>query len=1079
MVSIKQDYSFSPSVNIIRDKGKQLKYIATANGQRAFEQIVTLAPVGTRSFSLIGAYGSGKSTFLWALAETANSNKVYFEGFDYLLKGYPKIELLDFVGEFSSITEAFSNALKCDISKVVTSLGEYANRLKKEEVSLIIRIDEFGKYLEFAAKTNPDKEFYFLQQLAELANDQQRNIILITTLHQDFAAYAYQLSDRQRNEWQKVKGRFKEITFNEPSEQLLLLAADRLEEIPFDVDDQLLSNLLNLITEAKAFPLKDYFSLVIAKKLAPIEILAGSVLTLALQRYGQNERSLFSFIEGKDYRGLDQFVKAPDAKLYNLVNVCDYLLYHYYNQLIVKENPDFRAWRLIRENLEVVEGLFDGAELMEARQLIKIIGLLNIFGKASIQIDKAFLVEYCNLVLSQKHIQKVLARLEDKKVIRFREHNQKYILFEGTDVDIEYAIDEAGNIIGNVINVSRLLNEYFKFPILTAKSYQINVGTPRYFEIKISDEPINELAKGERDGFINLIFSTVLTEEEIKQYSKKNTEATLYVFFKNIKRIQEEITLIEKVKQAKLKYNDDKVARHEFDQILNHHQNILRYLVLDRFYTADPAYVSFFFGGDKVGSIINRRTLNSYLSHIAVAVYPSTPHFLNEMVNKTRLSTAIISARKNLLNRLVDNVVVADLGFSSQQFPPEKTIYQSLLKANGFHTEVGGIWQLNDPKQGSFDEVWRNFELFLDNARYVKLSLQEFVDTLLAKPFKLKAGLVDFLLPICLLVRQSDFALFNKNSFIPKLSGDLLDLIIKKPSDYALKSFSATGIHLSVFNKYRGLLNQKEELKPSNKGFIEIIRPFLAFYEDLSPYGQQTKKITKEAIALRYAISESEDPEKTFFEDFPQALGYTLVELDKDQQKLEQYFNKLRATITEIRTSYQNLLARYELFILEEIIGETDISFKDWKALLQKRFKTIKSYIVPSHLKVFLQRLQSNIDDRDTWLSSLAHAIVNKQLEEISDADELTLFFKFRTWVHELDNYADLQKQVTEDQLQQSVRVEITTLDSGVIKQVMTVPKSKEKEIRKVEDRMNKELTDDKNLNIFILTRMLNDLIKE
>lgn len=1079
MAVTKNDYSYSPSVNIIRDKGANIKYVNTYNGQRAFEQILHAAPAGTRSFSLVGAYGTGKSTFLWALAEACSGKEEYFQDFDYLLKGYPRFELLDFVGDFSSITEAFALALKCEKSKIIENLSLYADQLNAKKTSLIIRIDEFGKHLEFSAKTNPEEEFYFLQRLAELVNDPKRNLLLITTLHQDFTAYAYQLSERQRNEWQKVKGRFKEITFNEPPEQLLLLAAARLAEISFDINESLLNELLSTIGTAKAFPLTDYFNVSVAKKLAPLEILAGSVLTLALQRYGQNERSLFSFIEGKDYKGLDQFLQNPDANLYSLVHVCDYLLYHYYNQLIAKENPDFRAWRLIRECLEVVEGQFEGVELNEARQLVKLIGLLNLFGKASVEITDEFLNQYARLVLNQQQTKSAIRQLAEKKVIRFREHNNRYILFEGTDVDIEYAIDEAGNIVGNAINVSRLLNEYFKFPVLLAKSYQINIGTPRYFEIKVSDEPINEVAKDEKDGFVNLIFSSVLKEEDIRIHSERSEEAILYVHFRDIIRIREEITQIEKIKQAKRKYNDDKVARQEFDQILNHHQNILRYLVLDKFYTADPRYVSFFFRGQKVDEINNRRTLNRYLSVVAANVYPDTPHFLNEMVNKTKLSTAIIGARKNLLTRLIENNDEENLGFQANQFPPEKTIYQALIKANGFHKEIDGTWQLSDPSQGSFDEVWRSFETFLDNARYAKLSLQEFVDTLLAKPYKLKSGLVDFLLPICLLIRQSDFALFNQNSFIPKLSADVLDLIVKKPSDYALKSFSASGIHLSVFNKYKGLLNQKEEDRPSQKGFIEIIRPFLAFYNDLTPYSQQTKKIPKEAIALRYAISESEDPEKTFFEDFPQALGYSLSELDKDQTKLEVYFNNLRDAIREIRASYQNLLNRYELFVLEEIIGETDIVFNDWKIILQKRFKSIKSYIVPSHLRVFLQRLQSNIDDRDTWLSSLANAVIGKQLEEINDADELTLFFKFRTWVHELDNYVDIQKQVVEDELQQAVRVEITTLDNGVLKQVMKMPKSKEKEIKKIEDRMNKELTDDKNLNIFILTRMLNDLIKE
>lgn len=69
-----------------------------------------------------------------------------------------------------------------------------------------------------------------MQQLAEFINHQKHdNILLITTLHQNFGAYSKKLSEQQRNEWEKVKGRFKEVVFSEPIEQLLHLAATQIE----------------------------------------------------------------------------------------------------------------------------------------------------------------------------------------------------------------------------------------------------------------------------------------------------------------------------------------------------------------------------------------------------------------------------------------------------------------------------------------------------------------------------------------------------------------------------------------------------------------------------------------------------------------------------------------------------------------------------------------------------------------------------------------------------------------------------------------------------------------------------------
>ena len=52
------------STNILRDTDKELNFIATPNSKEVFERI--FIEKGTKSFNLIGNYGTGKSTFLWA-----------------------------------------------------------------------------------------------------------------------------------------------------------------------------------------------------------------------------------------------------------------------------------------------------------------------------------------------------------------------------------------------------------------------------------------------------------------------------------------------------------------------------------------------------------------------------------------------------------------------------------------------------------------------------------------------------------------------------------------------------------------------------------------------------------------------------------------------------------------------------------------------------------------------------------------------------------------------------------------------------------------------------------------------------
>lgn len=257
---------FSPSVNIIRDVDVKLNYIPTPNAKQVFNQLINDYKAGIRSFNIVGTYGTGKSSFLWAFEKNINQKHSYFASLNRTFYGIKRFEFLVLVGDFSSIIESFAKHLglssKTDfkINEVIDQLDKYCKSLNKAGKGLVIVIDEFGKFLEYAAKNNPEKELYFVQQLSEYINNLQKHIFFITTLHQDFNGYSRNLTKTQQNEWDKVKGRLKEITFNEPVEQLLFLASERLSKLQLGVKDKNFSKLFKSIENAKAFPLKDYFN---------------------------------------------------------------------------------------------------------------------------------------------------------------------------------------------------------------------------------------------------------------------------------------------------------------------------------------------------------------------------------------------------------------------------------------------------------------------------------------------------------------------------------------------------------------------------------------------------------------------------------------------------------------------------------------------------------------------------------------------------------------------------------------------------------------------------------------------------
>jgi hypothetical protein len=349
---------FSPSINIIRDVEQEFAYIPTANTERVFSQIINDYKIGIRSFNIIGSYGTGKSAFLLMLERSLNGDGIYSQLLNGQFGEIQTFDYLNIVGEYRSMLDSFAQRLALPTAAltqqtIFTALDRYYASLHEQKQGLVIGIDELGKFLEYAAQHTPEKELYFIQQLAEYANDASKHILFLTTLHQGFEAYGRNLEISQRQEWEKVKGRLKEITFNEPVEILLHLAAEHLQHTRTHTPPETVATLVDLINQARAFPHRTDLTIELARNLYPFDPLDRRRLDLALQHYGQNERSLFTFLNANDRFGLREF--DPTAALYyNLAVLYDYLLYNNYAFLSTKYNPHYTHGARLKRRLNAL-----------------------------------------------------------------------------------------------------------------------------------------------------------------------------------------------------------------------------------------------------------------------------------------------------------------------------------------------------------------------------------------------------------------------------------------------------------------------------------------------------------------------------------------------------------------------------------------------------------------------------------------------------------------------------------------------------------------------------------------------------
>jgi DNA replication protein DnaC/ribosomal protein S15P/S13E len=1068
--------NYNPSVNIIRDAGKSFNYIPTPNGKRVVGQLVDDFKKGIRSFNLIGSYGTGKSSFLLALEQSLTKKKPYFE--PHFITN-PKVGIIKIVGSFQSIIDAFASELNVTNKKnrVEHILSELYNRyhdLGKKSALLFVVIDEFGKFLEYAAQNNPEQELYFVQQLAEFVNNTDHNFALITTIHQSFESYGFGLKETQRHEWSKIKGRFKEIVFNEPVEQLLFLAAEHVAtRLTEKQSKKALQDSYAIFVKSKAFSITGNYSKEINEKIYPLDITAAYVLTLALQRYGQNERSLFSFLEATDFTSLDKFRRAT-SPFYSLPQVYDYLNFNLYSFITSHYNPDISALNVIKRAIEEVERNFDD-DIDSYLKLVKAIGLLNIFSAAGSTLDKAFWTVYAQSCMGIQNASHLIDELERKNIIFFRKHSKRLILFEGTDLNIHEALIEVANRVGEITDISTLLSRYVDLDPILAKKHAVLKGTPRFFQYVVSEEPIDVAPEGEVDGFINLIFNERLTAQSVQEGSAHQQEAILYCYYSNSEEIKELLRSLEKTTKVLEEHRDDKIARRELENIQSSQKKVLTSFIVDSLFGSDTN-VTWFWRGNRI-EFTKKTELVAFLSQICDEVYASAPVFISELVNKHRVSGQIHNARKLYFRALATNWSLPDLGFDPGRFPAEKTLYLSLLKENNLATYVDEVSKGFRIKKGSsFSELWKYSNDFLKKAVKERKTVTEFVKGLQKRPFKLKQGLIDIWVPTFLFLRREDFALYSEGAFVPTMTGDTLDIISKSPQDFSVKAFEIEGVRLDIFNTYRIFLNLETKEALNTQSFIETVKPFMVFYKGLKEYSKHTNRISTEAKSFREAINKATDPEQVFFEALPNALGTSVTELQHDEDVYRAYIGKMQDVIRELRTSYDRLIDRFEAVIQDEVVFGKP-TFTEYQQKLQRRYRNVKRHLLVPHQVKLLTRIDNPHDERDAWLSSLAVGVLDKPLDQLRDEEELKLYDRLKALLVELDSLTSLSEAVVDEVHEDVLGLQIDSFVDGIKKNLVRFPKKKSKEVADIQKELKAHLGKDRALNIAALAKLLKEMM--
>ena len=340
-------------------------------------------------------------------------------------------------------------------------------------------------------------------------------------------------------------------------------------------------------------------------------------------------------------------------------------------------------------------------------------------------------------------------------------------------------------------------------------------------------------------------------------------------------------------------------------------------------------------------------------------------------------------------------------------------------------------------------------------------------------PFKLKKGFVDFWIPIYLIIKKEDYALFHlEQGYIPYLSAEVLDLLYKNPKNYLVKAYQVEGLKLNLYQSYRDWANVSDAKLGKESSFISIFSQFIRFYNGLPAYTKKTTRLTKSTLSFREAIDKARDPADALFEEFPKALGFHNLNLKEDSGVINSFVEQLNASIYELRTAYTHLLDRVEEKLLKVLRIEKG-EFNDYQDLIQRRFHSIQQDLLLPKQKTFYKRLMSPLDERDSWIKSICDVLLGKNLHEMKDEEEGFLMLQLDGTLHDLEKLIDLHALKQERQSDEIFRFEVLSHSGSMQKETIIVSSELMQDIDILIDRLSVVLGESKEVNKAALLRLL------
>lgn len=961
-----------------------------------------ISETGHAAFTWTGPYGSGKSSLVVALcAALAGKPKVRDAAIRALDKDTvttliaalpPKAQgwrVLPIVGRRAPLAHIIGESLESNgfakrsakpwtDAAVLQKVAGLAADEPRLHGGLVIIIDEMGKVLEGAAHDGHD--IFLLQQLAELASRSDRRLVVVGILHQAFDEYAQRLAREVRDEWAKVQGRYVDLVVNTSGEEQLELLGRAIEKTGhIELPQNALQAVADLVRPGKPAANKRFLELL--KKCWPLHPVVATLLgPLSRRRFGQNQRSLFAFLNSAEADGFQDFLAdAAKADLYTPDRLWNYLRINLEPAILA--SPDGHRWAI---GVDALERSASATTLEQS--LMRTIIVIDLFRERSGLTATPELLFHCvSAGTTRKDFEKALKSLVERSCIVFRRHVGAYTLFAGSDFDIEDAL-AAALPNAEAVDLGRLRDLAGLQPVLAKRHYH-ETGAIRWFNldlVRVNDLNTVVQDKPKAHGAAGRFLIAIPTHGENPGKAKKvcsslaaTAPANVVIGISDhawhVVQLARELKALSTIHDERPELRGDAIARREIVARLGETQARLEN-ELQRMMEA-----TLWFRANAEPTRFTVSALNSLASDICNHQYSKAPRITNELLNRDFPSSNAVKAQRDLLKRMLDSAGKPRLGLEG--WPAEAGLMESILIATGLYREESqGVWAFGTPNAKSrLGPAWQEAVKELKARSKTSVSLSDIYDRWRKPPFGVKDGIMPIIALAVYVTHRDSIAVYRNGVFQPEMSDLDVDLLTSDPSHIHFRWMNLSDTAQEIL---RGLSKLAVQIDPCSRAAngkpLDVARSLVAAFDQLPAWTKRTTKLSPVAKRLAEMLRYAADPTRLLFDDVPSLAasksGKATFNVSKMVDLVETAFSDLRGT-------YPAMLGELKALMIAELEA-----WQQTLADLRERAINLQKVTGDLRLEAFINRL-ANYNGTDSDIEGIASLAIGKNPADWVDAD--------------------------------------------------------------------------------------------